>query len=353
MLTTCIGSYPKPSGAPLADWFDLQRDGGKMSDGKNTRNYTRAIAQHTPPALEALFEQAIKQILDDQINAGIDIPTDGEARRENYIHYHCRHLTGFDFEQLTQRQIREGAAAYELPTIRGAINIREIGFLARDYKMAQALSSKPVKVTVPGPLTIMDTCADNYYHDRHKLHNQLAECVNKEVRALAEAGCRYIQLDEPLLARQLDDARAFAMEGVAHCFYKADKNAERVLHICCGYPEYLDQDDYAKADIHCYNALADDLDRLPIQQLSIEDAHCHNNLSLLEKFNYLTIVLGVIAVAKSAIETADEIETRIRQALEHIDLERLMIAPDCGLGLLSREQAIAKLTAMCQAVKRF
>ncbi len=99
-----------------------------------------------------------------------------------------------------------------------------------------------------------------------------------------DVGCRYIQVDEPLFARQVDDASSFGMEGIERCFHQVPKEVTKVIHMCCGYPDHLDDEDYKKADPNSYHQLASEVDELNIDQVSIEDAHCHNNLELLEKY---------------------------------------------------------------------
>ena len=125
-------------------------------------------------------------------------------------------------------------------------------------------------------------------------------------------------------------------------FHKVPSQVVRVMHMCCGYPNHLDDEVYHKADQNCYFQLADAVDRTSVQQISIEDAHRHNDLSLLEQFPRSTIIFGAVAVAKSRVEEVEEIVERLRAALGHIDRERLMAAPDCGLGLLGRDLAVCQ-----------
>ena len=121
------------------------------------------------------------------------------------------------------------------------------------------------------------------------------------------------------------------------------------MHICCGYPDHLDDEDYRKADPSSYHRLAGEMDRLAFDQISIEDAHCCNDLGLLESFAAKTVIFGSVAVARSRIETVEEVAGRLRAALGHIDRDRLVVAPDCGLGMLTRELAVEKLKVMCAA----
>ena len=218
-----------------------------------------------------------------------------------------------------------------------------------DYLASQGVSSRPVKFTLPGPLTIMDTTADCFYNDRRKLNAALATTINKEVLALVDAGCRYIQIDEPLFARSVKDSLDFGMEGLERCFYEVPKSVTRIVHICCGYPDHLDDNDYKKADPSSYHQLSKSIDEAAFDQVSIEDKHCCNNLDLLEQFQNKTVIFGSVAIASSRLETVEEVVDRLRAAINHIDRERLVVAPDCGLGLLPAQLAEDKLRVMCKA----
>lgn len=350
LVTTVIGAFPKPAYVPVRDWFDLARETGGMDTSKTTRDYTRD-SQTNAADHEPLFLRAAKEVIAAQIDAGIDIPTDGEVRRENYIHYHCRHLDGFDFDTLEHRILRDGAYETDLPAIRGPI--KSAGhYAAHDYKASQSVSARPVKFTLPGPLTIMDTTADCFYNDRPRLNAILAETINAEILALVDAGCQYIQVDEPLFAREVDDALAFGMEGLERCFHNVPKSVTRVVHMCCGYPDHIDHADYKKADPDSYHRLASAIDAAAFDQVSIEDAHCCNDLNLLDKLTHKSVIFGAVAIANSRLETVDQVEARLRAALLHIDRDRLVVAPDCGLGLLPVDLAIAKLKVMCGAAAR-
>lgn len=347
LKTTCIGAYPKPDWLPVSDWFQVD-EGMTEAGGDVTLQFAKAIAQGGAE-LDEKFDRATKAAVADQLACGIDIPTDGEQRRENYIHYHCRHLTGFDFENLTRRVLRNGAYETSLPTIRSKVEPKGNHFLDSDWRVAQHDSNKPVKITIPGPITIMDTTANDYYGNAKDQAFDLAAALNFEIRALAEAGCRYIQVDEPLFARKPDAALEFGVEALERCFDGVGDDVTRVMHMCCGYPNHLDDDEYLKADPMSYFAIADALDKSSINQVSLEDAHRHNDLSLLEKFAQTTVIFGSVAIAQSRVETVEEIAARLRDALNHIDRDRLIAAPDCGLGFLGRDLAMTKLKAMCEA----
>jgi 5-methyltetrahydropteroyltriglutamate--homocysteine methyltransferase len=343
--TTTIGAYPKPEYVPIPDWF--QEENTVAEDP--TRALDNCIECQDPQTIE-LLDRATREVVREQVLLGIDVPTDGEVRRENYIHYHCRNLNGFDFTRLTRKAMRDGQWVVAVPTITGPVKAAD-AFLVRDWQVAQAAVTQPVKITLPGPLTIMDSTYNSFYEDERRLAVDLATALNFEVRNLADAGCRWIQIDEPIFAREPDKALNYGIENIERCFYGIPAEVNRTIHICCGYPDRLDSDQYQKAPTESYFRLAPELDEAAIDVISIEDAHQPNDLSLLELFKHQTIILGVLGIARSRIESVDEIASRLRQAMDHIDKERLMAAPDCGLGMLSRRQVTAKLTNMVTAAK--
>jgi 5-methyltetrahydropteroyltriglutamate--homocysteine methyltransferase len=344
LQTTTIGAFPKPDYVPISDWFQGAAGPDTVSP---TAGYAAQMAEAGAES-EALFARAAADVIADQVTSGVDIPTDGEVRRENYIHYHCRHLDGIDFTTLTEKELRGGAYAASLPTITGNVRARD-RFLTHDWQVAQAFTDRPLKVTMPGPMTIADTVANAHYDDEARLGADLAAAINEELLALAASGCRHIQIDEPVFARKPEQALAWGFENLERCFHGAPAGVVRTVHMCCGYPDRLDNPDYPKADRNAYLLLAGAIEESSIEAVSLEDAHRHNDLALLEHFGTTTVIFGAVAVAKSRVESVDEIRDRLRAALQHIDAGRLIAAPDCGLGLLGRDLAVAKLTNLCAA----
>ncbi len=345
--TTCIGSFPKYDYVPIQDWFQVEK--GLTATGADvTRGYTDVMTNANIETV-ALFDKATIQAVNDQVSCGIDIPTDGEQRRENYIHYHCRHLNGFDFVNLTERVLRDGAYKAELPTISSKIEPKGNHFLDRDFTIAQGATDKPVKITIPGPTTIMDTVANSFYDNDRELAFDLADALNFEVRALADAGCKFIQIDEPLFARNVERALDYGVECLDRCFNGVPDTVTRVMHMCCGYPEHLDDEVYHKADPNNYFRLSEAVDASSVNQISLEDAHRYNDLALLEKFQNSTVIFGSVAIAQSRVETIEEITVRLTKALNHIDKDRLIAAPDCGLAMLGHDLAMKKLRNLSEA----
>lgn len=338
--TTTIGAFPKPPYVPISDWFT-------KPDGDYTSTYLDEIAAAGDEADE-LFDRATHEVVIDQVNAGIDVPTDGEVRRENYIHYLCRHMTGFSFKALATREIR-GTTTALLPTIVAPITAGHSP-LPRDYQVAQAATDRPVKITLPGPMTIIDSTVDYHYDDEEALGADLAKAINSHIHRLVAAGCRHVQVDEPMMARRPEAALSHGIDHLEACFDGVPTSVTRIAHACCGYPNALDQDDYPKAPRESYLDLARALDRAAIDLISIEDAHRHNDLAaLLPRFTDTAVILGVVAIARSRIETVEEVVGRLKAARAYLPAEQLVAAPDCGLGYLSRDQAMAKLRVLTEA----
>ena len=346
ILTTTIGSYPKPDFLKIPDWFQ----GKKGTDSeKPTLKWEKAF-ELLGKERDILIQKAVTEVLNDQINSGIDVVTDGEVRRENYIHYHCRHIKGIDFNKLTKKTARTGNYDCYLPTIKSRLSFKR-PFLNNEFIINQKISSNPVKITIPGPLTITDTIFDNFYFNNKVLGNELSQIINTEIKYLAEAGCKYIQIDEPLFARKSKEAIEFGLENLERCFHGISNEVEKIVHICCGYPDKIDSVDYPKAPLDSYSILANYLEDSSIDTVSIEDAHRNNDLKLLESFKSTKIILGLVKIASSEIESVEMIYERIKKALNHIDKERLIAAPDCGLGYLTRKMAMLKLNNLAQAAK--
>ena len=348
--TTTIGAYPKPDYVPLRGWHEAKPE---EEQGRHPSDPTRPLRERgrvDPEEEQRLLDRATREIVAEQAELGIDVPTDGEIRREHYVFYHLRQLHGIDFDNLEERELRQGGWKAYVPVVRAPIQAGA-RFLRHDWRAAQQATGRPVKITVPGPLTIAGTIADDHYGDEAALCAALGDALNQELRDLAAAGCPWIQVDEPLFARHPDKAASFGVDNLARTLHKLPEETRTAVHVCCGYPAELDQEDYPKADPHAYDQLAEPLELAPVDAVSLEDAHRPADLRLLERFARTTVILGCVDVARSRVEDPDEISGRLRQALEHIDPHRLMAAPDCGLALMPRTLARDKLRALVQGAR--
>ena len=346
LLTTTIGAFPKPNYLHIPDWFSAPH--GTQTDDP-TGQWAQAMDKLGEQAA-LLIERATREVVEDQTNAGIDIPTDGEVPRENYIHYHCRHLDGIDFSRLTHAAARAGDFRTNVPTITSALSLRE-DYAVKDWLRAQSFTDRPVKMTLPGPMTTADTLGDDYYADGKTCGAAFADILNRTIRSLVDAGCQHIQLDEPVFVRYVPQFLEFGVENVERAFHGCPPEVTRTLHICCSYPECLDADYSYKAPKEAYGEVASALDESSVMAVSIEDAHRHNDDSLIEQFTKTTLILGCFDIGSSEVESVEQIRERMLAVLNHIDADRLIAAPDCGLGLLGRELAIKKLNNLVRAAK--
>jgi len=218
------------------------------------------------------------------------------------------------------------------------------------------MAASRVKYTLPGPMTILDCIKDQFYGEENSrgLIDDLIKVINQEILSLAKHGCKYIQLDEPVLMRYPEKALDYGVNDTIKCFEGLPEDVISAVHLCCGYPTYCDQDDYMKADKNLYKTLAPLLDNSGIKQFSIEDAEAQNNLEdLLPLFKKSTVILGAITIARSKVEEFDQLKARIEKALKFIDPERLVLAPDCGLGFLEESKILAKLEVMVKVANEF
>lgn len=335
--TTVIGSYPKYSkliGKDFNTKWLVVPENNLDAGWKDKQN------------LESLQKEAIRWAVREQEEAGLDVVTDGEQKRGNYILYHCQHLEGLDFAHKEEKTFRDGHVKGLVPVVRGQIKSRS-HFLVEDFKYLQSLTNKQIKVTIPGPVTIIDSVKDAYYFDERKLALDLAKAIRKEVLALAEAGCTLIQFDEPVFIRDPKKFFSYGLEALQACF-EGVNNITKQVHICRGYPK----EGVPKTEASRYAQIIESLSTLDIEAIAIEDAHEHLGLDIFRRFGSKKVILGVVDIGNPLVETVEEIENRIKEVLEVVPPERLMIAPDCGLLLLKPEIAKAKLTNMVLAARK-
>jgi 5-methyltetrahydropteroyltriglutamate--homocysteine methyltransferase len=245
---TVIGSYPKPDFLKLTDWFSTGSAEVCQVDAAREK-YEKEVAQQDAEALEADLCRACEDVLEEQAELGVDIPTDGEVRRDNYVYAFCRTIDGISFaaEDLSMQAVR-GHQFCACPTVVRKISVGAgAPIIVEEWKKAQAVSSRPVKITIPGPMTICDTVAVDHaiesgiYASRREICDDLVPVLRKEVLALEAAGCKHIQIDEPVFARRVDEALDYGIANLGLIAGGLDPSVVRTLHMCCGYPNYLDQ----------------------------------------------------------------------------------------------------------------
>jgi 5-methyltetrahydropteroyltriglutamate--homocysteine methyltransferase len=329
LATTVVGSYPQP------DWLiDREKLAGRLPPRVPARELWRVDEAW----LEEAQDDATRLAVRDMEEAGIDIITDGEIRRESYSNYFANALEGLDLDEPGTALDRTGHPN-PVPRVVGPIR-RARQVQVRDAEFLQSLTSRPIRVTVPGPFTMSQQAQNDHYPDLRSLALAYAEAVNEELRDLVASGADVVQIDEPYLQARPDDARDYALEAIARAFDGV--GGTKALHTCFGYAAIVHE-----KPSHGYPFLAE-LDACPADEISIEAAQPRLDPSILEQLPSKRVILGVLDLNDMEVETAEQVAERIRAALRHIDPDRLMVGPDCGMKYLPREVARGKLRALVE-----
>ncbi len=326
--TTVMGSYPQPDW--LIDHERLRGDGVPRVRAADLWNVA-------PEQLDEAIEAATLVAIFDQEDAGVDVITDGEVRRESYFNHFANLLGGVDPEAIGRGVNRRGGIA-EVPLVNGPI-VRSFPIELDSATLLMKRASRSTKVTVPGPFTLSQLADDQYYRDQRRLALAYADAVNAELHDLAAAGIDVLQLDEPYLQANPEAAASFAVEAISRAV--AGIEATTTLHTCYGYAAYVSE---KEGGYPFFGELAE----IPVDFIAIETAQPDLDPRVIEQLAPRGVVLGVIDLGRETIESPEEVASRIRRALEVIEPHRLWVSPDCGMKYLPRERAKAKLTAMAQ-----
>ena len=331
--TTVVGSYPQP------DWL-VKRDSItgrtvpriRQTDFWNVADDLLSQAQDDATVLAI---RAMEQ-------AGIDIISDGEIRRESYSNRFATALAGIDTERPGEVPGRSPGTTVHVPRVVGPIR-RSRPVQVEDVRFLRRNTDKTIKVTVPGPFTMSQQAVDDHYHDGRTLALAYAAAVNEEVLELFEAGADVVQLDEPWLQARTEQARDFGIEAVDRALEGV--SGVTALHLCFGYAAMV------KEKPSGYTFLKE-LEQSSVQQLSIEAAQPELDLNILIELPSKTIILGVLDLGDMSIETPEAVAQRIKEALKQLPPERLILAPDCGMKYLPRDIAYGKLQSLAEGTAK-
>jgi 5-methyltetrahydropteroyltriglutamate--homocysteine methyltransferase len=330
--TSLVGSYPQP------DWLiDRERLAGRFPPRIRAHELWRV----DPAYLEEAQQDATLLAIRAQEDAGLDIITDGEIRRESYSNRFATALDGVDVDNPGTALDRSGHPN-PVPRIVGPIRRRH-PVQTGDLTFLRAHTDRTVKVTVPGPFTMAQQAQNDYYPDREAAAFGYAEAVNEEVRDLFAAGADIVQLDEPYLQARPDDARGYGVKVVNRALEGAVGTT--AVHICFGYAAIIH-------DRPAGYSFLPELAGARADQVSIETAQSGLDCSVLTTLEGKTIILGVLDLNDLTPETPDQVLARARKALAYVPAERLVLAPDCGMKYLPRDVAFGKLTALTEAAAR-
>ena len=324
--TTVAGSLPKPTwlAEPEKLWAPWKHEGAP---------------------LQAAKEDAALLWLKIQEDAGIDIVTDGEQFRMHFVHGFMEHLQGIDWQKKTKMGIRNNRYVVDVPTVTAAIS-RPKSVHVADAKFARAHTKHQLKITLPGPMTICDTVADDHYGKRADMAMAFAAVLNQEARELQAAGVDVIQFDEPAFNVFMSEVNEWGIAAL-------EKAAEGLtcttaVHICYGYG--IEANNTWKETLgeqwRQYDQIFPALNKARIGQVSLECAGSKVPISLIRHLKDKQILVGVINVADQRVETPEQVAATIEAALAHADKERVQACTNCGLAPFPQGVAAAKLVAL-------
>jgi 5-methyltetrahydropteroyltriglutamate--homocysteine methyltransferase len=324
--TSLVGSYPQP------DWLiDRERLRGRFPPRVRATELWRV----DPQWLEQAQDDATLLAIRDQERAGLDILTDGEMRRESYSNRFATALAGVDIDNPGTALDRSGHPN-PVPRVIGPIE-RMHPVQVRDVEFLRANTSKPIKVTVPGPFTMSQQAQNDYYESDAELSLAYAAAVNAEIHDLFAAGADIVQIDEPYMQARPEKAREHGLAALQRALDGAPGTT--AVHVCFGYAAIIHERPSA------YSFLPE-LAAAPCDQISIETGQSGLDTAVLGTLPGKTIILGVIDLDDVAVETPETIAARIRRALPQKGVTELVAAPDCGMKYLPRDSAYGKLESL-------
>jgi 5-methyltetrahydropteroyltriglutamate--homocysteine methyltransferase len=329
--TTLVGSYPQP------EWLI---DRKKLAGRFPPRVRARELWRIPEPFLAEAQDDATLLAIRAQEEAGLDIITDGEIRRESYSNRFATALEGVDIDHPGTALDRSGHAN-PVPRITGRIR-RKHPVELEDLKFLKRHTKKQVKMTVPGPFTMSQQAQNDFYKSEEEAAMDYAAAVNAEIRDLFAAGADVVQVDEPYMQARPEKARQFGLKALNRALDGID--GATAVHICFGYAAIIHQRPSG------YSFLPE-LAGCGCRQVSIETAQSNLDCAVLAKLPGKKIMIGCIDLSDASIETPQKVAERVRKALKYVKPEDVIVAPDCGMKYLPRDIAFAKMKAMVEGAK--
>jgi 5-methyltetrahydropteroyltriglutamate--homocysteine methyltransferase len=324
--TSIAGSLPKPA------WL-----------AETNKLWPAWRAQGTD--LERAKRDATLLWIKEQEDAGLDIVTDGEQSRQHFVHGFLEYVEGIDFGRKVKMGIRNNRYDAMVPVVSGPLKLK--GRVHQtEARLLRAHSQKKIKITMPGPMTIVDTLSDEHYGDKVKLAMAFAELLNQEARALEKDGVDVIQIDEPAFNVYMDDVTRWGIDALHRAI--AGVKCTTCVHICYGYgiQANLDWKKTLGESWRQYEQIFPALAKSKINQVSLECIHSRVPMELMKLLKGKDVLVGVIDVASDRVETPQEVSKVIQQALKFVPARHLYPCTNCGLAPMDREVAAAKLRAL-------
>jgi 5-methyltetrahydropteroyltriglutamate--homocysteine methyltransferase len=285
-----------------------------------------------------------------QEDAGLDIVTDGEQSRQHFVHGFLEQIEGIDFAHKVEVGIRNDRYKAMVPQVVGPLRLKG-RVHAMEARLARAHTSRKLKFTLPGPMTIVDTVADRFYGDRVKMAFAFAELLNQEALALQADGVDIVQFDEPAFNVYMQDAAEWGVRALERA--AQGLTCTTAVHICYGYGIQANND-WKKTlgeEWRQYEQVFPALAASPIQQVSLECYHSHVPPDLMALLKGKDVMVGVIDVASDVVETPEQVADTIGRALQFVARERLLPCTNCGMAPMDRDVARRKLEALAQGAE--
>jgi 5-methyltetrahydropteroyltriglutamate--homocysteine methyltransferase len=326
LATTSVGSFPRPI------WLAHTK--------RNQLTY-----RLDGDELKEAMDDAMALVVREQEELGLDILTDGEMRRTTFVFHIAGRWDGVDIERQINKQIyRNREANRMVPRIVGKI-VRHRAAAVDDLRTAKTHTSRPIKIAVPGPMTVIDSSANEFYQDEVELAFDVAAALNAELRDLQAAGADVLQIDEPAMTRYHDKVRAYGAKALDRCLDGI--TVPTIVHLCYGYPG----GGGLQHQYH-YEGVLPSLMQTRISGFHVEFGRSTFDPKVLALCGGRIVMFGCIDPGDSPVPTVDAVERRIGELLEVVDPQRVWLAPDCGLMTISRAMAHDKLAVMVEAAKR-
>ncbi|MDX1483723.1 MAG: cobalamin-independent methionine synthase II family protein [Alphaproteobacteria bacterium] len=325
LATTTVGSFPRPS------WLaDVER--------------SRATFRLEGEMLAEAQDDATVIVLREQEELGLDLLTDGEQRRESFVWYLPSSWDGVDAEQLGEKEVyRRRVNPRLVPRITGKLK-RRSPLMVSDLRFAKAHTDRPVKMALPGPMTVVDSTLNEAYDDEAALAMDVAGLLNAELRELQDAGCDVVQLDEPAMTRYHEKVAAYGAEALDRALDGITVPA--IVHLCFGYPGGGGlQHEYE------YPELLAQLMQTRIGGFAVEFGRSTFDPAVLEACGDRVVMFGCIDPGAAPVPPVDAVKARVAEALEHLDPGQVWLAPDCGLMTIDRALAREKIKVMVAAAR--
>lgn len=326
LMATSIGSLPRPT------WLAATER-------------SRATFRLEGEELRRAQDDAIVLALREQEDIGLDILTDGEQRRESFVYHAAATWDGIDMANQREKETyRNRRSPRVVPRVIGKVERRAPACID-EVRFSKAHTQRPIKVAVAGPMTVIDSTINEAYADEAELAMDIAAAVNAELLDLQAAGCDVLQLDEPAMTRYHDKVFAYGGRALDRCLEGV--RVPTFVHLCFGYPGGL-----ALQHHFAYPKLLEALLQTRIGGFTVEFARSDFDPAVLKVCRDRLIIFGCIDPGDTPTPAVEAVKARVRAALDYLDPQRVLLAPDCGLMTISRPLAREKLQVMVAAAKQ-